>query len=290
MKKTITTKIISVMLVIITVFSTSAFCINASAAPSYNVNKAVTYAQKYTDNSGKMSGTYNSSEYNIYKYPNPKAYLGYDCANFVSQCLYAGGMKETNSWRRVTRGQDYKKVTGGTTWVSATELYKYLKKQGYSYETVKSDLSNIHKGDIVFMDFDNNGTADHSTICTGKSGKTPYYCAHSSWRKNYNYSTSQWKGGKAYVIHMSGCKSNSSSSNNNSTVTLKSYTVKSSSGISIRTGAGTSYSKVGGISKGSKIYYTETKKANGYTWAKIVKGTYKSGTWGKTTGYWVALI
>ena len=287
MKKSAITKIISVVLVVTTIFSNSALCMSASAATSYSVNKAVTYAQKYTDNSGAMSGTYNT-EYNIYKYPNPKAYLGYDCANFVSQCLYAGGLKESNSWRRVTRGQDYKKVTGGTTWVSATELYKYLKNQGYAYETVKSDLSNIHTGDVVFMDFDGNGTADHSTICTGKSGKTPYFCAHSNWRKNCNYSTSQWSGGKAYVVHISGCKSNSSTSNSSSG--LKSYTVNSSSGISIRTGAGTGYSKVGGVAKGSKIYYTETKKANGYTWAKIVSGSYKSGTWGKTTGYWMALI
>lgn len=289
MKKSVLTKILSVVLAVATIFSTGAICMSASAASSYSANKAVAYAQKYTDNSAKMSGTYNS-EYNIYKYPNPKAYLGYDCANFVSQCLYAGGIKESNSWRRVTRGQDYKKVTGGTTWVSATELYKYLKNQGYAYETVKSDLSNIHTGDVVFMDFDGNGTADHSTICTGKSGKTPYYCAHSSWRKNYNYSTSQWSGGKAYVIHMSGCKKTSSSNSSNSANTLKTYTVSSSSGISTRTGAGTSCSKVGGVAKGSKIYYTETKKANGYTWAKIVKGSYKSGTWGKTTGYWIALI
>ena len=288
MKKTIITKIISVILVVTTIFSTSALYINASAAPSFNVDKAVSYARKYTDNSGGMSGKYNSSQYNIYKKPNPLAYWGYDCANFVSQCLYAGGLKETSNWKRVTKGQNYKKIKGGATWVSAPDLFNHLKSRGFSYETVKSDLSNIHKGDIVFMDFDNDGSVSHSTICTGKSGKTPYYCAHSSWRKDYKYSTDQWKGGKAYVVHMSNCKK--STVTTTKAPTLKSHIVGSSSGVTVRTGAGTSCSKVGGVSKGSKIYYTETRKANGYTWAKIVKGTYKSGTWGKTTGYWVALI
>lgn len=284
MRRNIITKIVSITMVLMTVFTV--FAVNASAAPSYNVNNAVSYAQKYTDSSGGMSGKYNSSQYNIYKYPNPPAYLGYDCANFVSQCLYAGGLRESNAWRRVTRGQNYKNVKGGVAWVNAPELFKYLKSQGFSYEVVKSDLSNIHKGDVVFMDFENDGSVNHSTICTGKSGKTPYYCAHSSWRKNYNYSTSQWRGGKAYVVHMSNCKAPTTTK----APALKCYTVAPSNGITVRTNAGTSYSKVGSVSKGSKIYYTQTKKANGYTWAKIEKGTYKSGTWGKTTGYWIALI
>lgn len=284
MRKSIITKIISIALVLITVFSV--FAINASAAPSYNVNNAVKYAQKYTDSSGKMSGTYNS-KYNVYK-PTSFSYYGYDCANFVSQCLYAGGLKESKEWKRVLKKQNYKNIDGGVAWVNAPELFRYLKSQGFSYEVVKADLSNIHKGDVVFMDFNNDGKVNHSTICTGKSGKTPYYCAHSSWRKNYKYSTDQWAGGKAYVVHMSNCKE--------STVTttkapaLKSHTVGPSNGVTVRTGAGTGCSKVGGISKGSKIYYTQTKKANGYIWAKIEKGTYKSGTWGKTTGYWVALL
>lgn len=284
MRKNIITKIISIALVMLTVFSI--FATNALAALSYNVDNAVKYAQQYTDSSGGMSGTYNS-QYNRYK-PTSLLYYGYDCANFVSQCLYAGGLKEGNSWRRVKKGQNYKDVKGGVAWVNAPELFSYLKSQGFSYEVVKSDLSNIHKGDVVFMDFDNDGSVSHSTICTGKSGKTPYYCAHSSWRKNYKYSTEQWAGGKAYVVHMSNCKK--ATVTTTQSPAIKSYTISSSSGVYVRTGAGTSCSKVGGVAKGSKIYYTQTKKANGYTWAKIEKGTYESGTWGKTTGYWIALI
>ncbi len=287
MRKT-STKIISIALVLLTLFSV--FAINASAASSYNVSKAVKYAQTYTDSSGNMSGKYNSSQYNIYKPINPSAYRGYDCANFVSQCLYAGGLKTTSGWKRVTRGMNYKNMgTAGVAWVSAPELFKYLKSQGFKYEVVKSDLSNIHKGDVVFMDFENDGKVNHSTICTGKSGNTPYYCAHSSWRKDYKYSTSQWSGGKAYVVHMSNCKKTVTTTKAPAPA-LKCHTIGSAQGVTVRTNAGTSNAKVGGIAKGSKIYYTKTKKANGYTWAKIEKCSLKSGSWGKTTGYWVALL
>ncbi|MFT3951728.1 MAG: amidase domain-containing protein [Oscillospiraceae bacterium] len=71
----------------------------------------------------------------------------------------------------------------------------------------------------------------------------------------------------------------------------KSYTVQSSSGVKIRTGAGTGYSQVGGAAQGSVIKYTQTKSANGYTWLLIESGsTFKNGTWGSTTGYWIAML
>ncbi len=71
--------------------------------------------------------------------------------------------------------------------------------------------------------------------------------------------------------------------------TTKSYTIKSSSGVKVRSGAGTSYGCIGGLAKGSVVKYTETKKANGYTWIKIKSVTTKSGSWGKYTG-WVAMV
>lgn len=65
-------------------------------------------------------------------------------------------------------------------------------------------LKNLYRGDVVFMDFDNDGYADHSTICTGFINNSPVFCAHSNWRKNVYYSTNQWSGDTVYVVHMSG--------------------------------------------------------------------------------------
>lgn len=177
---------------------------------NYNVSKAVDYALKYTDSSAAMTGTYNSKDYNMYKKEYNITYRGYDCTNYASQCLYAGGLIETSGWGRVTKGKSVNDVKGGVTWVQAASLYPYLKDLGYHTENVKSDLSNIHLGDIVFFDFDGNGTGDHATICTNVANGKPKYSAHSSWRKNFAYSVSHWKNseypnGKAYVIHMSFC-------------------------------------------------------------------------------------
>lgn len=155
---------------------------------NYNPGEAVNYALSFTDDSGKMAGNYNSSEYNIYKKINPPAYIGYDCANFGSQCLYAGGLRTNSQWQRVLKGQNYRNIQGGVTWVNAGELYDYLKGLGYRHYNAKNCLNSIHRGDIVFLG--SNENAHHTTICTGFSGSTPLYSAHSCWRKNYPYSSS----------------------------------------------------------------------------------------------------
>ena len=69
---------------------------------------------------------------------------------------------------------------------------------------------------------------------------------------------------------------------------VKTYTIRSSSGAKVRTGAGTSYSTTGALAKGSVVYYDSTKSANGYTWYHITKVDAKSGSWGSYVGKWVA--
>ncbi len=184
---------------------------------NYNVSKAITYAQKWTDNSGTAEGHYNSGEYNRYTEKTGlieqifgyfQGNNGYDCTNFVSQCLYDGGMITTSNWGRVAKGMKPDDVQGGLTWVRARALYPYLQDLGYPTEEVRSDLSNIHLGDIVFFDSNGDGIAGHATICTDVSGGIPKYCAHSNWRRNFAYDSSGWygeTGGKAYVVHMSFC-------------------------------------------------------------------------------------
>lgn len=76
--------------------------------------------------------------------------------------------------------------------------------------------------------------------------------------------------------------------NSASTTVSPTYTIKSSSGAKVRTGAGTSYGQTGGLAKGSVVTYDQTKKANGYTWYHIVSVKSTSGSWGSFKGYWVA--
>ena len=57
-----------------------------------------------------------SSDYNFYK--------DKDCANFVSQCLYSGKMKQDKVWYTTKKlGKFY----GSTAWVNADALKNYLK-------------------------------------------------------------------------------------------------------------------------------------------------------------------
>lgn len=157
---------------------------------NYNITKAVKYAQKYTDNSGNFHGLYNTV-YNIYRPDNiwrgNFSYRGYDCANFVSQCLFEGGLRSTSGWSPVYRGEGYKGNKAKTTWVSAVDLYEYLKSLDYPISTVKSDFSNVKTGDIVVAMDEDTGKAKHMTICTGYQNGKPYFCAHSKWRKNVLY-------------------------------------------------------------------------------------------------------
>ena len=245
---------------------------------NYSVKKAVDYARTYTDNSGSMEGTYNSkfNRYSGNNWFNP--YRGYDCANFGSQCLLAGGLYPTDQWEPVYNGEKYKNNTAKTNWVSAINMYSYLSSLGYPTESVKEDLSNIHEGDIVFT---NSG--GHMTICTGYSNGAPVYCAHSFWRKDYPYSYKDLNDGIVIDMSFSSCGTVR-------VTNLNTYTIRSSIGAKVRSQAGLSYGQKGGLAMGTKVYYDKSEYSNGYEWYHIVKAETTSGSWGEYIGYWVANI
>ena len=116
---------------------------------SYNPSAAVEYAKKYCSN-------YNP-QYTSYRI------MGGDCANFVSQCLIAGGMNFSGCQNVKSNG-----VIAGVT-----SLKNCLQKKGWhvssskpaafkaGYPMVKPDLS-------------------HAIIATTVSGNTVYYSGHTS--------------------------------------------------------------------------------------------------------------
>ena len=75
-------------LLILAMFPVSAFASNSIYEQAYNVHNAIWYAEQWAGNDGKSgSGVYNSD-----KYERIPANRGYDCTNFISQCLVAGGI------------------------------------------------------------------------------------------------------------------------------------------------------------------------------------------------------
>ena len=97
------------------------------------------------------SGSYNRQDAATYAYNHAKNYnLDYaqfspnDCANFVSQCLYAGGIPKDDTWGTLEGRYPY---YGTDTWVGANPLYRYLVDNGHGYAVSKEDLVAGYDGD-----------------------------------------------------------------------------------------------------------------------------------------------
>lgn len=132
----------------------------------YNATKARDYAHKYWEK-------YNPA------YPR---YAGNDCANFVSQCVLAGGLKITSN---------------GSTLPLCSNLLNRLVAMGGTV-TYKPSAKDIAAGDVLFY-YNANGSTysnvalEHTAIvCEVKNG-VPWVCAHtndrhySNWTMGYPY-------------------------------------------------------------------------------------------------------
>ena len=117
---------------------------------SYNAGNAIAYAKKYCSN-------YNTA-YNNYKGQ------GGDCANFVSQCLKAGGFNFDGCG-----GKDNKGMI-----INCSNLRSCLEQKGWKHST---GVTNQFKAGYPF--FIGNS---HAMISVGVSGKTVTFCGHTNDR------------------------------------------------------------------------------------------------------------
>ena len=158
---------------------------------AYDPDDAAAYARKYSEDTGDWTGIYNKN------FCSDFALKGGDCANFGSQCLFAGHFNRTPDWNPVYPGGNKNLSNGQLNWIRANGLKNYLESLGYPVYPIRSekDLDLIHKGDIVFK-INDQGEATHTTICSETSGGAKY-CAHSVWRKDHPYAEelSQFRNG-----------------------------------------------------------------------------------------------
>jgi len=148
-----------------------------------------------------------------------------------------------------------------------------------------------------------NDKFNFSAVTTGASrvelqfnGNSMIYKMNSSDNKNWYLNGNSLNAGyRTITITAYDSNGRSASKTLNVNVTTpqpiqKTYIIQSSNGANVRnTAAGTQI--VGALAKGSVVRYTEIKVANGYTWMLIESGsTFTSGSWGKTIGYWVAMV
>ena len=171
-------------------------CHTNSCKDKYVPKNAINYAEKW----------WNKRNKDYYKYLRNG-----DCANFVSQCLYAGGKKMNDSWHSFWASfkpsksrkdydkwdYDYKKLPircyrVSNAWGTAKGLYKYLKKS-YNLTTYKNvdklekaiKNKKIKVGDVAFLKNKEDGV--HHAMIIGrvvntKNKKDCYYYAHTTDR------------------------------------------------------------------------------------------------------------
>lgn len=125
----------------------------------FNKNKVVQYAERYALNYNKEYSSFDSN--------------GGDCANFVSQCIYAGGLLRTEAW---------KPYTG--PWVRVVEFKNYLINNNLAYEKFYFEPNAI--GCVVQFYNPLEASWAHSGIITyyTKSGDYLYSC-HSINKLNW---------------------------------------------------------------------------------------------------------
>ena len=165
----------------------------------YNRSAIVSYAKTWTKNDALRNPLFRP-----YKY---------DCANFVSQCLYIGGIAMTDAWHNRLQSVMLKgfspRVIGlqfdvTDAWSTVSGLIgfisskKYASSVTYAYfstndykQRVKSVIdfcrrcnSKIKVGDVLFFWFNGYSYYSHATIITKITDTEIYYSAHTSARFN----------------------------------------------------------------------------------------------------------
>ena len=157
---------------------------------NFDINELIHYADLYVG-----VDCINSSGYNP-KYANLNG-SGGDCANYVSQCLLAGGLQRDDTWyaKRKTGSSIY--TIFSNAWATAPSLKNYLESQGYSY--VNATQSNVFPGNPVYCYVQANSGYTHVGICVGYNNSgVPIINAHNNdiYHMPYTYFTVNGNGPK----------------------------------------------------------------------------------------------
>jgi cell wall-associated NlpC family hydrolase len=174
---------------------------NAVYENAYNIHRVLTYAAEYYNKENKKFPTLSRADFEILGL-NPKYWTTLfdapDCTNFVSQCLYDGGLPLSSDWK-YKGGRD-----GFHPWTVAPDLYRYLLNLGYSSEKTLSNSYLIRPGDVVFFDWGIGEGISHAAICVKNDGKESYMAQHSPNREAQSFATykSIYPKLTAYIVHM----------------------------------------------------------------------------------------
>lgn len=135
---------------------------------SYNSIAARDYAYKYWS-------SYNPA-YTSYKGN------GGDCANFVSQCLHAGGIPTDATWK-----------ADSVSWIRASAVPSYMMNKGYA---TKTSYTNATAGSFAYT----SSGAGHAVLVTINDGAKIAYTAHTTDRKDAAFSSTDLNGNYSFYV------------------------------------------------------------------------------------------
>ncbi len=142
----------------------TSIAITANADEYYSPSAATAYAEQYWSDYNPSYSNYNS--------------IGGDCANFVSQCLHAGGLEMTDGWYW------YSYNNRSASWASCSDMYNYFNNAGYTIIENPSNDEVLEGNPVLYW---RNGRWGHAAICVGESDGTPVVAAHNNnhWWVNW---------------------------------------------------------------------------------------------------------
>ena len=126
---------------------------------TFNITDACAYAEAFALNPN----------------PNYKSFenIGGDCTNFMSQILFAGGLKQTNLWKPYTM-----------PWIRVEDFYLYLTTQKLA--TKLPNEKSLSKGCVIQFYTPQIGRFFHNGFITYELPDNDYlYCCHSYNKLNY---------------------------------------------------------------------------------------------------------
>lgn len=188
-------------------------------------------------------------------------YDGGDCANFVSQCIYMGGVDQSAGWNHSGYKAHYSNSSDGS-WIRATQLHNYVVSIG-GQEIQNPSASQLEVGDLMFYK-KNPGTNNrwtHCAIVVDVDGGTVSVAAHSV--DEVRYIKTDWHLGFSnegtYVVKMHGATCTDQVIRDFDVYTATSNTVMYSS-------TSTSSTRYFGWYSGEYVHVYDKKTVNGVEW------------------------
>lgn len=172
------------------------------------------YALKWSSNDNKKR----------LRNPQFNSYSG-DCTNFVSQCMYYGGIRMTgitprdgwHSYKTNIKVLKFKKTIWNVSrnWASVYYFMKWISKQKFlnkslvitNYKDIKKAINaGIKAGDIAFLvtDLGKKGEYTHGIVISRVTKDDIFYCAHTwerrDWSLNHYFCNTISGGYKGYKV------------------------------------------------------------------------------------------